>query len=63
MDEFDTIPVRLPSRTKAIVILPRPFTAADAEHLTRFLALYVEEAAEQPESPVGAADNSKESKQ
>jgi hypothetical protein len=40
MDDFDTIPVRLPSGSKAIVQLPRPFTTADAVHLIRFLAQY-----------------------
>ena len=43
MADFDDIPVRLPSVTKAIVRLPRPFTTKDAEHLTRFLALYIED--------------------
>ena len=32
----DIIPVRLPSSTKAVVDLPRPFTVADA---TQYLAL------------------------
>lgn len=53
MAEFDTIPVRLPSRTKAVVMLPRPYTAADHEHLVKTLALYVEEAPAES-SPVGA---------
>lgn len=40
---FDVIPVRLPSGTRAAVHLPRPFTRADAAHLQAVLALYVEE--------------------
>lgn len=43
MDDFDTIPVRLPSGRKAVVLLPTVFTAQDAAHLTKFLALYTEE--------------------
>lgn len=43
MDDFDTIPVRLPSGTKAIVQLPRPFTLDDGVHLMNFLSLYLEE--------------------
>jgi hypothetical protein len=50
MDEFDTIPVRLPSGTKAVVLLPRPFTIEDAEHMRKFLALYIEDAAPSPQS-------------
>jgi hypothetical protein len=48
MDDFDTIPVRLPSGTKAVVLLPRPFTPEDAEHMLKFLALYIEEADPSP---------------
>jgi hypothetical protein len=43
MDDFDTIPVRLPSGTKAIIKLPRPFTLADGVHLMNFLENYIEE--------------------
>jgi len=43
-NDYDEIPVRLPSGTKAVVILPRPFTPEDAEHMRKFLALYIEEA-------------------
>jgi hypothetical protein len=43
MSEFDDIPIRLPSGTKAIVRLPRPFTTEDAQHLSKFLALYIED--------------------
>lgn len=43
MDDFDVIPVRLPSGTKAIVKLPRPFTLADGVHLMNFLEAYIEE--------------------
>jgi hypothetical protein len=42
MDDFDTIPVRLPSGTKAVVRLPRPFTLEDGVHLMDFLSLYIE---------------------
>jgi hypothetical protein len=55
MDDFDTIPVRLPSGTKAIVQLPRPFTLADGVHLMNFLSLYIEENQGQ-----GSANNSAE---
>lgn len=52
-DNHDVIPVRLPSGTKATVILPRPFTEADAEHMAKFLALYIEE----PEGGRAAQDS------
>lgn len=42
-DDCDEIPVRLPSGSKAIVRLPRPFTRKDATHLVQFLAAYIEE--------------------
>lgn len=48
-NERDLIPVRLPSGRKALVNLPRPFTASDAAHLANFLAEYVE--APEPEPP------------
>jgi hypothetical protein len=41
--DFDDVPVRLPSGASALVRLPRPFTSADAEHLMRFLAAYIED--------------------
>jgi len=41
--ERDTIPVRLPSGSKAIIDLPRPFTVADATHLVAFLTQYIED--------------------
>jgi hypothetical protein len=41
--EYDEIPVRLPSGTKAVMRLPRPFTSADARHLVLFLASYIED--------------------
>ena len=43
-DDFDDVPVRLPSGTKAVVRLPRPFTLADGVHLMDFLSNYIEEA-------------------
>jgi hypothetical protein len=43
-DDFDDLPVRLPSGTKAIVRLPRPFTLEDGVHLMDFLSNYIEEA-------------------
>lgn len=48
MDDYDDIPIRLPSGTKAIVRLPRPFTSEDVAYVSRFLALYVED--EEPKS-------------
>jgi hypothetical protein len=42
-DDFDDVPVRLPSGTKAVVRLPRPFTLADGVHLMDFLSNYIEE--------------------
>lgn len=41
--DFDDVPVRLPSGTKAVVRLPRPFTLADGVHLMDFLSNYIEE--------------------
>jgi serine/threonine-protein kinase RIO1 len=43
--EYDTIPVRLPSGTKAFIRLPRPFTLKDGIHLMNFLGGYIEEVA------------------
>lgn len=43
MSDYDDIPVRLPSGSKAIVRLPRPFTTEDAKHLMVFLANYIED--------------------
>lgn len=41
--ERDSIPVRLPSGSKAIISLPRPFTVADATHLIAFLTQHIED--------------------
>lgn len=43
MNDHDEIPVRLPSGTKAIVRLPRPFTYEDGVHLMNFLSEYIED--------------------
>lgn len=49
---YDEIPVRLPSGTKAVVMLPRPFTIKDARHLVQFLSAYVEDKALSDTPPV-----------
>lgn len=62
MDDFDTIPVRLPSGGKAIVQLPRKFKLADGVHLMNFLSEYVEENVERApsnSSPAGAKEQDK----
>lgn len=41
-NDRDTVPVRLPSGTKAILDLPRPLTVADATHLCAWIVQYVE---------------------
>lgn len=38
----DMVPVRLPSGSKAILDLPRPFTVADATHLCAWIVQYIE---------------------
>ncbi len=43
--EQDVIPIRLPSGSKATVILPRPFTTEDATHFVLFIAQYIEDKA------------------
>jgi hypothetical protein len=48
MDDFDTIPVRLPSGTKAIVKLPRVFTLEDGVHLMNFLSAYITDKTGEP---------------
>lgn len=59
MDDFDTIPIRLPSGQKAIVQLPRKFTLVDGVHLMNFLSMYIEENVEaSTDSPVGAKEGS-----
>ena len=41
--DFDDVPVRMPSGTKAVVRLPRPFTLQDGVHLLDFLSNYIED--------------------
>jgi hypothetical protein len=53
--DFDTIPVRLPSGTKAFVQLPRPFTLEDGVHLMNFLSEYIEGAECADPAPVQQA--------
>ena len=48
MDDFDDIPVRLPSGTKVVVRLPRPFTLEDGVHLMNFLSFYITDKAGDP---------------
>jgi len=43
MDDYDDIPIKLPSGRKALVRLPRPFDLKDARHLVKFIANYVED--------------------
>lgn len=40
-NDFDEIPVRLPSGTKAVIKLPRVFTIEDGVHLMNILSLYI----------------------
>lgn len=54
---YDDIPVRLPSGTKAIVKLPRPFTLEDGVHLMNFLSLHIEEKGERAASTQEGAKN------
>ncbi len=49
MDDFDDVPVRLPSGSRAVVRLPRPFTTDDAAHLITFLSGYIEQPATHPD--------------
>lgn len=44
----DTYPIRLPSGGKAFLILPDPFTRADAEHVCRWLELIAEDLPSHP---------------
>ncbi|WP_181390921.1 hypothetical protein [Achromobacter pulmonis] len=44
----DTYPIRLPSGGKAFLILPDPFTRADAEHVCRWLELIAEDPPSHP---------------
>lgn len=39
--DHDEIPVRLPSGTKAIVLLPKVFTIEDGVHMMNFLSAYI----------------------
>lgn len=57
MDDFDVIPVRLPSGTKAIVQLPRPFTLEDGVHLMNFLSLYIEDKTKPEQGQQGAGND------
>lgn len=47
-NDYDEIPVRLPSGTKAIVKLPRVFTLADGVHLMNFLSMYLTDKTGEP---------------
>jgi hypothetical protein len=48
VSDFDTIPVRLPSGSKAIVQLPRVFTLEDGVHLMDFLTAYLTDKTGEP---------------
>jgi hypothetical protein len=61
MTEYDEIPIRLPSGTKAVVRLPRPFTLKDAMHMLDFLQLYIEEEVKPKAHLVGAVPAGPES--
>jgi len=48
VDDFDDVPVRLPSGTKVVVRLPRIFTLEDGMHLMNFLSSYITDKAGEP---------------
>lgn len=56
-DEFDDVPVRLPSGSRAVVRLPRPFTSQDAAHLISFLSGYIEDALIAAPQPTGSTSD------
>lgn len=55
--DYEEIPVRLPSGSKAVMRLPRVFTLEDGVHLMNFMSAYITDKTGDPLPADGAASH------